>query len=123
MANRPLQTNIPQIDRIQGGRDENRVNIRVPQNAIASILLQLEACQGRKSSVDLMSDLSARRGCCRPQIDLRVEAGRGENVLVEGRVLEVGDWPGVRVLHAELVARERELASQVLLSQRAYTAS
>lgn len=116
VANRPLQTNIPQIDRIQGGRDENRVNIRVPQNTIASILLQLEVCQGRKSSVDLMSDLSARRRRRRPQIDLRVEAGRGENVLIEGRVLKVGDGSGVCVLHAELVARERELARQVLLA-------
>lgn len=121
---RTIVVDVPQVGVILRRGHEYILHVRIPLHTIAAVLLQVQTRQ--QVHVYLRRFAVARVVVDGPQLNLRVKTARRQYGLVAlGRVvvLDVRDGSTVRVCDREHVIAERELATQVVLPQRAYAAA
>lgn len=108
-----LRLNIPQIDRVKRSRRQHIINIRIPMQAVAPVLVQVQGC--------LQIHLQVRITRDRPKLDLRVIATRCHDRLVELVVLDVRDGATMRMGCAVRVVAEGQSFLKVTVVDCAYT--
>ena len=112
---RSVALHVPQIKRVQRGRHEHIIHIRIPLDKVAAILVQIKR--------GLLIELQLVCVRHRPQLYLRIVAACGQHRLVERVVLYVGDRAAVSMCGALGLVVEREPLGQVVVPHRAHAAA